>query len=203
MKPNNIGTFYINDIPLEEVIRFIDWRFYFMAWRLPGRYEGIEKVHRCRSCEASWLSEFDEKDRAKAKEVLKLFHDTQEMLRDVVEQKSLKINAVYSVFPAYSEDDNIVIKTAFGQITIPTLRQQKPSTDGFCYSLSDFLAEENDYVGAFANTVLGAEEIAQEFEKDNDIYNHHYQNAIRPPCRSYCRMAALESAHGVLGLCSG
>ncbi|HHT22323.1 MAG TPA: hypothetical protein GXZ87_03275 [Bacteroidales bacterium] len=169
-KPNKIGTFYINDIPLEEVIRFIDWRFYFMAWRLSGRYEGIEKVHRCRSCEASWLSEFDEKDRAKAEEALKLFRDTQEMLKDVVEQKSLKINAVYSIFPAYSENDNIVIETENGQITLPTLRQQKPSADGFCYSLSDFLAEENDYIGAFANTVLGAEEITEEFEKDNDIY---------------------------------
>ncbi len=170
LKPNKIGTFYINDIPLDEVLRFIDWRFYFMAWRLPGRYEGIEKVHRCRSCEASWLSEFDEKDRAKAEEALKLFRDTQEMLKDVVEQKSLKINAVYSIFPAYSENDNIVIETENGQITLPTLRQQNPSADGFCYSLSDFLAEENDYIGAFANTVLGAEEIATEFEKDDDIY---------------------------------
>lgn len=169
-KPNKIGTFYINDIPLEEVIRFIDWRFYFMAWRLPGRYEDIEKVHRCRSCEADWLMSFDEKDRAKAEEALKLFRDTQEMLKDVVEQKSLKINAVYSIFPAYSENDNIVIETENGQITLPTLRQQKPSADGFCYSLSDFLAEENDYIGAFANTVLGAEEIATEFEKDDDIY---------------------------------
>ncbi len=170
MKPNKIGTFYINDIPLDEVIRFIDWRFYFAAWRLPGRYEGIEKVHRCISCEGSWLSEFDEKDRAKAEEALKLFRDTQEMLKDVVEQRSLKINAVYSIFPAYSEDDNIVIETDAGQITLPTLRQQKPSADGFCYSLSDFLAEENDYIGAFANTVLGAEEIAKEFEKEDEVY---------------------------------
>ena len=140
--PNQIGTFYINDIPLDEVIRFIDWRFYFTAWRISGRYEGIEKVHRCISCEASWLSEFDEKDRKKAEEALKLFRDTQVILKDVVEQKSLKINAVYSIFPAYSEDDNIIIKAKTGQITLPTLRQQKPSADGFCYSLSDFGGRE-------------------------------------------------------------
>lgn len=76
------------------------------------------------------------------------------MLRDVVENKLLNINAVYSIFPAYSENDNIIIEAQTGKITLPTLRQQKPSNDGFCYSLSDFLAEENDYIGAFANTVL-------------------------------------------------
>lgn len=33
------------------------------------------------------------------------------------------------------------------------LRQQHPATDGFCYSLADFVAPENDYVGAFATTI--------------------------------------------------
>ncbi len=169
-KPNQIGIFHIYDIDLKEIIEFIDWRFYFLAWRLPGRYEGIEKVHNCRSCDAEWLMGFEEKDRPKAEEALKLFRDTQEMLRDVVENKLLKINAVYSIFPAYSENDNIIIEAETGKITLPTLRQQKPSADGFCYSLSDFLAEKNDYIGAFANTVLGTEEMAEEFDKDDDVY---------------------------------
>ena len=169
-KPNQTGTYYIKDIPLREITEFIDWRFYFLAWRLSGRYEGIEKVHDCPSCRAGWLRGFDEKDRPKAEEALKLFRDTQEMLRDVVENKLLNINAVYSIFPAYSENDNIIIEAQTGKITLPTLRQQKPSADGFCYSLSDFLAEENDYIGAFANTVLGTEKMAKEFEKDDDVY---------------------------------
>ena len=169
-KPNQIGIFHIYDIDLKEIIEFIDWRFYFLAWRLPGRYEGIEKVHNCRSCDAEWLMGFEEKDRPKAEEALKLFRDAQEMLRDVVENKLLKINAVYSIFPAYSENDNIIIEAETGKITLPTLRQQKPSADGFCYSLSDFLAEKNDYIGAFANTVLGTEEMAEEFDKDDDVY---------------------------------
>lgn len=169
-KPNQIGIFHIYDIDLKEIVEFIDWRFYFLAWRLSGRYEGIEKVHNCQSCHAEWLLGFEEKDRPKAEEALKLFRDTQEMLRDVVENKLLNINAVYSIFPAYSENDNIVIEADTGKITLPTLRQQKPSADGFCYSLSDFLAEENDYIGAFANTVLGTEKMAKEFEKDDDVY---------------------------------
>ena len=169
-KPNQTGIHHIQDISLRDIVEFIDWRFYFLAWRLSGRYEGIEKVHNCQSCHAEWLLGFEEKDRPKAEEALKLFRDTQEMLRDVVENNLLKINAVYSIFPAYSENDNIIIEAETGQITLPTLRQQKPSADGFCYSLSDFLAEENDYIGAFANTVLGTEKMAKEFEKDDDVY---------------------------------
>lgn len=169
-KPNQTGIHHIQDISLRDIVEFIDWRFYFLAWRLSGRYEGIEKVHNCQSCHAEWLLGFEEKDRPKAEEALKLFRDTQEMLRDVVENKLLNINAVYSIFPAYSENDNIIIEAQTGKITLPTLRQQKPSADGFCFSLSDFLAEENDYIGAFANTVLGTEKMAKEFEKDDDVY---------------------------------
>lgn len=169
-KPNQTGIHHIQDISLRDIVEFIDWRFYFLAWRLSGRYEGIEKVHDCQSCHAEWLLGFEEKDRPKAEEAQKLFRDTQEMLRDVVENKLLNINAVYSIFPAYSENDNIIIEAQTGKITLPTLRQQKPSADGFCYSLSDFLAEENDYIGAFANTVLGTEKMAKEFEKDDDVY---------------------------------
>ncbi len=169
-KPNQIGTFYIKDIDLKEIVEFIDWRFYFLAWRLSGRYEGIEKVHNCQSCHAEWIMGFEEKDRPKAEEALKLFRDTQEMLRDIVENNLLKLNAVYAIYPAYSQNDNLVIEYENTKITLPTLRQQKPSADGFCYSLSDFLAEENDYIGAFANTVLGTEKMAKEFEKDDDVY---------------------------------
>ena len=168
--PNQIGIYYLHDINLKEIVEFIDWRFYFLAWRLSGRYEGIEQAHHCPACQAKWLTRFDAKDRPKAEEALKLFSDTQEVLHDVVENNRLKINAVYALLPAYSEDDNIVIETEGGKVTLPTLRQQKPSADGFCYSLSDFLAERNDFLGAFANTVLGANEMAKAYEKKEELY---------------------------------
>ncbi|MHB9056816.1 MAG: vitamin B12 dependent-methionine synthase activation domain-containing protein [Paludibacteraceae bacterium] len=169
-KPTQTGIFHLYNIDLREIIKFIDWRFYFLAWRLSGRYNGIEKVHDCPACEAGWLRNFDEKDRPKAEEALKLFRDTQEMLLDIVENKSLKINAGFSIFPAHSDGDNLVIYTENKVIKIPTLRQQKPSSDGFCYSLADFLAEENDYLGFFANTVIGVETMAKKFEAEDDVY---------------------------------
>ena len=168
--PNQTGVYYLTDISLREIVPFIDWRFYFLAWRLSGRYDGIEKVHDCPSCQAGWLHGFDEKDRPKAEEALKLFRDTQEMLRDLLDNNLLTLNAVYAIYPAHTQDEDIVVETENGTVNIPVLRQQIPSADGFCYSLADFLAEENDYLGTFANTVTGTEAMAQQFEAEDDVY---------------------------------
>lgn len=170
-RPNQTGTFYLHDIDLREIVRFIDWRFYFPAWRLSGRYDGIEQVHHCPACHAEWLLRFDEKDRPKAEEALRLFRDTQAVLKEVADKRLLRLHAAYALLPARAEDDNVVIVYHGNEVVVPVLRQQTPSTDGFCYALSDFLAEEDDYVGVFANTVSGAEAMAEAFERDDDVYN--------------------------------
>jgi len=171
VKPNTPGLIQLNDINLQEIVPFIDWGFFFMAWRLSGKYEGIETVHDCLSCKMSWLHQFPETDRPKAEEALKLYKDAQEMLRQMLDEKIVSINASFGVFPAYAQDDDIFIQDNDKTITVPTLRQQHPATDGFCYSLADFVAPENDYVGAFATTVQGVEAYAETFEKDDDVYH--------------------------------
>ncbi|MFV0391935.1 MAG: vitamin B12 dependent-methionine synthase activation domain-containing protein [Paludibacteraceae bacterium] len=169
--PAQLGEYILKDISLHEIVPFIDWRFYFMAWHISGRYDGIETVHDCPSCEAGWLQGFEAKYRPKAEEALKLFRDTQEMMREIFEKNLLAIHAAYSIYPAFSnENDEIVIRGNTDKITIPTLRQQHTSADGFCYSLADFLAESDDYIGIFANTVIGADELAKEYEKEDDDY---------------------------------
>ena len=170
MKPNKIGHIKLTDIKLREIVTFIDWKFFFHAWRLTGKYDDIATACDCISCRVGWLQKFDEKDRAKAEEAIQLFKDAQEMLRDVLDGNLLKINASVYLNSAYSIEDDIIFQTEDGELKIPTLRQQHPSTDGFCYSLADFLAEKNDYAGAFATTVLGTEEMAEKFEKEDDVY---------------------------------
>jgi 5-methyltetrahydrofolate--homocysteine methyltransferase len=170
-KPNTTGLIQMNDIPLAEIVPFIDWTFFFMAWRVSGKYEGIETVHDCLSCTTSWLRQFPEADRPKAEEALKLFKNAREMLRRFKEEKLLTVNAGFGIFPGYAKDDDIFIRDNGATVVIPTLRQQHPSTDGFCYSLADFLASENDYVGAFATTIRGVEEFAETFEKNDNMYD--------------------------------
>lgn len=171
MQPNQIGHITLTDINLQEIAAFIDWRFFFHAWRLTGRYDGIETVCECESCKTGWLQTFDVAERPKAKEALKLFKDARQMLQDILQHNLLKINAAVFLGKAYSDEDDIVFNTENGEeLKIPTLRQQNPSNDGFCYALADFLAEKEDYAGAFATTVLGAEQMAEQFEKEDDTY---------------------------------
>lgn len=171
MKPKQPGITRFNDINLREIVPFIHWTFFFMAWRLNGKYEGIETACDCSACKAGWLQKFAFEERPKAEEALKLYKDAQEMLRRFLDEKIVTINAMVGIFPAYADDDNIIAEFEGQKITVPTLRQQQPSNDGFCYALSDFIKPQDDYVGVFANTVLGVEAFAETFEKDDDMYH--------------------------------
>ena len=171
VKPATLGIIQLKNIDLSEIVTYIDWTFFFMAWRMSGRYEGIETIHDCESCKMTWLQQFPETDRPKAEEALKLFKDAQAMLRRFKDEKVVHINASFGMFPGYAKNDDIYIVDKDKTVVIPTLRQQHPSTDGFCYSLADFVASENDYVGVFATTIQGVEDFAAIFEKDDNMYD--------------------------------
>ncbi len=171
MIPKQIGLTQFRDIDIREIVPFIHWTFFFMAWRLNGKYTDIQTVCDCESCKVGWLQKFAESERPKAEEALKLYKDAQEMLRRFLDEKIVTINAVVGIYPAHSDDDDIIVKNADKEIRIPMLRQQKPSNDGFCYSLADFIKPTDDYVGVFANTVKGVEEFAEIYEKDDDMYH--------------------------------
>ena len=169
-KPNTLGLIQLTNIDLREIVPFVDWVFFFMAWRMSGKYEGIEEVHDCLSCKMTWLQTIPEADRPKAEEALKLYRDAQEMLREMLDKKMVSINASFGIFNAYADDDDIIIEHDNKKTVLPMLRQQHAATDGFCYSLADFIAPQNDYLGVFATTVKGVEEYAETFEKDDDVY---------------------------------
>lgn len=170
-KPNTLGLIKFTDIDLREIVPFIDWVFFFMAWRMSGKYEGIETVHDCESCKMGWLYNFSLADRPKAEEALKLYKDAQEMLREMLDKKIVRVNASFGIFESYANDDDIVIQHDNISTVLPMLRQQHAATDGFCYSLADFVASENDYLGAFATTIQGVEAYSEIFDKDDDVYH--------------------------------
>ena len=171
IKPNTLGLIQLTDIDLSEIVPFIDWVFFFMAWRMSGKYDGIETVHDCLSCKMSWLQQFPVADRSKAEEALKLYKDAQKMLRKMLNEKIIHVNASFGIFPCYSQNDDIYIENNEKTIVIPALRQQHPSSDGFCYSLADFISPKDDYVGVFATTIQGVEAIAESFDKEDDVFH--------------------------------
>ncbi len=161
--PSFTGTKEIRDFPLEELVPYIDWSPFFIAWELTGKYPDILE------------------DEVVGESATQLFNDAQAMLKQLIEGKRLQANAVIGFWPANSDGDDIVVFEDEDRMVekqrLHHLRQQmkKPNEQpNFC--LSDYVAPVNsgkaDYVGGFVVTSgLGAEEIAKEYEAQQDDYN--------------------------------
>lgn len=163
IKPNKTGLIVIDDQPLEELIPFIDWTFFFHSWRLNGKYPAILK------------------DPVKGIEAQKLLDDAQALLQHIVQKKLLKAKGVAGIFPAYSEADSVMVLHP-GQTTHPLARfeflrnQQEKPPNIPNLALSDFIAPKSsgitDYFGGFVVTAgIGTKQLVELFEKDNDDYN--------------------------------
>jgi 5-methyltetrahydrofolate--homocysteine methyltransferase len=158
-----IGRRYLDDVPLAEIAKYIDWTFFFSAWELKGRYPGI-------------LSH--PKYGPAARE---LFEHAQALLGRIVQEKLLTARGVYAFWPALSDGDDIVVFADESRrrelARLPMLRQQEVIADGRPNrSLADFIAPRGsgvpDYLGMFAVTAgIGADELARQFEADHDDYH--------------------------------
>ncbi|MDR1729578.1 MAG: hypothetical protein LBR52_02840 [Prevotellaceae bacterium] len=173
-KPSFLGRKILDPIDLNPIIKYIDWTFFFHTWKIAGKYPGIEALSDSVSCQP-WLLQFPESEREKAQEAFNLFRDARAMLNELVAGKKLRAKAMLYFSEATSENEGILFlpnKTQETPLYIPMLRQQKPNvTSGFCYSLSDFVSDLSDFIGIFAVTVQGAEEISTQFQSQGDDYN--------------------------------
>jgi 5-methyltetrahydrofolate--homocysteine methyltransferase len=160
--PSFLGVRVLRDFPLSEIVPYIDWSPFFMAWELSGKYPHI-------------LS-----DAKVGSEARKLFDDANRLLKRILADKALSANAVYGFWPANSSGDDIIIFDESRQrelLRLPMLRQQwEREGQTSLRSLADYLAPLDsgriDYLGAFAVTAgIGAEELAARFEADQDPYN--------------------------------
>lgn len=169
-KPNKLGAEVLHDYPLSELRNYIDWTPFFLTWELKGRYPVI----------------FENKDYGN--EAKKLFDDANALLDSIIEQKLLKANAVYGIFPANSVEDDIEVyvdESRKGLLsTFHSLRQQSvKSSDIPNIALADFIAPKEsgtkDYIGAFAVTTgIGADELVKSYESNHDDYNSILVKAI-------------------------
>ncbi|WP_045233510.1 vitamin B12 dependent-methionine synthase activation domain-containing protein, partial [Deinococcus pimensis] len=134
----------------------IDWTPFFLAWELPGTYPSV-------------LLDTRVGDQARA-----LFADAQRLL-DVAERDgSLTARGVIGLWEARRDGDDIVLET--GDV-LHTLRQQREQPTANV-ALADFVSPERDFVGAFALSVHGAEELALAFEAQHDDYSAILAKAV-------------------------
>lgn len=166
-KPNFIGVNVLKNYSLEEIKNYIDWTPFFIAWEMKGKFPSI----------------FDnEKYGVEAK---KLFNDAQVILNKILNENLLTANAVYGIFPANSDGDDILVYENESRDKIKTvlhsLRQQEKKAVNL--ALADFIApKENgikDYIGAFACTTgIGSEALVKKYENAHDDYNAIMVKAI-------------------------
>jgi 5-methyltetrahydrofolate--homocysteine methyltransferase len=157
-------------ISLEEVGPFIDWTPFFHTWELRGVYPKILQHEK------------------HGEEATKLFADAQKMLTEFTARESLKLRAVYGLFPANSVGDDVEVYTNGSRQHLRTkfhfLRQQIEKGDGTPnWCLADFIAPKNsqsaDYIGAFAVTSgHGLKEIVEKYKAEHDDYNAILAEAI-------------------------
>ncbi len=160
--PEFTGRRVLEDVPLEELIPYIDWTFFFTAWELKGKFP--EVLDHPRYGEAA----------------RELHANATKMLEELVAGGRLTARAVYGFWPAHADGDDIVLfedeARTIEVARFPMLRQQRERPDGKPQlSLADYVAPADagvpDHVGAFAVTAgIGAEEIAREREAAHDDY---------------------------------
>jgi len=169
--PNQMGVKVLSSIALEEVIPYINWIFFFNAWKMNGRLAEVSKVHDCEACRVAWLSGFPESEKDKAKEAMQLYKDALSLLDYLVEIKVDCCKAIIGFFPANSDMDTLHI----GNIIFPVLRQQVRNNLSVYKSLADYVMPmsegRNDYAGAFVVTAgSGIDVLWAKFEAEGDSY---------------------------------
>jgi 5-methyltetrahydrofolate--homocysteine methyltransferase len=163
--PRAPGVHVLEDYPLEKLVENIDWTPFFSTWELAGRYPAILE---------------DAVVGAQAREV---FQDGQALLQRIVEEKLFTARAVFGIFEANSEGDDILLYpsqetgNAVVPHRLPMLRQQREGRAGsFNRCLADYLAPLHagvrDHLGLFVVSAgFGAAELAHVFESQHDDYH--------------------------------
>ena len=162
-KPRFIREKVFFDYSLEEIAKYIDWTFFFHAWKMNGKYPAILT------------------DPVKGAEATKLFNDAQRLLKEITGKKMLIARGIIGLYPCNSIGDDVEVYADETRTTVLTtfrfLRNQQLKEAGqpnLC--LADYIAPKEsgiiDYMGGFAVTAgLGVEEWVSRYEQELDDYN--------------------------------
>ena len=160
-KPDFIGTRAVAP-SIVDLREYIDWSPFFHVWELRGRYPAIFE------------------DPTIGKQARELFDDAKEILDEIAAKGLLSARGIFGFWPANSSGDDVDLfvdsATAGRREKLATfyfLRQQiqKPA-DEFNRCLADNIAPKSaDYLGGFAVTIHGADELAKRFAAGHDDYS--------------------------------
>ncbi|MCH5229734.1 MAG: methionine synthase [Muribaculaceae bacterium] len=162
-KPNApLGLPFIIELPFEELIELINWKMFFLAWKLQGKF--VDDIIKGENKDILLIN-LSKEEKNKATEAFKLFIDAQNCLKEIKEEKIFDGKAIYRFEKATGDISGITIADKY----FPMLRQQRTDTDFL--SCSDFIASKNDYIGLFSVTAgLNLQNRAQKYNEDGETY---------------------------------
>ncbi len=157
-KPDFIGTRAVAP-SIVDLREYIDWSPFFHVWELRGRYPAIFE------------------DPTIGKQARELFDDAQKILDEIAAKDLLTARGIFGFWLANPSGDDVDLFVDQSQrerlATFYFLRQQvqKPA-DQFNRCLADYIAPKSaDYLGGFAVTIHGADELAKRFAAGHDDYS--------------------------------
>ena len=151
VKPKFIGTKVFENYSVDELSHYIDWSPFFHAWELKGKYPSILKNEKY------------------GEEANKVFSDGKNILNRIIDEDILNPKAVIGIYDAYSENETVYTQKMKFNFPRQLVDKGKNNPN---FSLADFVAPKNDYLGIFALTTgHGLKNLIDEFEKQNDDYN--------------------------------
>ncbi len=163
--PRKPGLHVLRDIDLATLAEYIDWGPFFQTWDLAGPFPRI-------------LDDAVVGETARA-----VYADGQAMLKRIVEEKWIRANAVFGLYPANAVGDDIEIYgDAARRAPLMSWRNQRQQherpTGKPNYCLADFVAPRadaggaDDWIGAFAvGAGFGIETKLAEFAAVHDDYH--------------------------------
>jgi len=167
VKPKEMGVQVLKQITLKQLLPFIDWKPFFIAWELYGKFPEILK------------------DKKVGEQASHLYEDAQNMIKKIIAKQLLKPKAIFGLFEAntINDDDISIQKNGKEIIVFRTLRQQLQKKEGVPnLALADFVAPNNsgltDYLGTFCVAIFGADELVNSYKENHDDYNAILVQAI-------------------------
>ena len=178
VQPSQGGITTLENIPLEELAPYVNWRMFLHAWRVKGSFAGVADVVTEEDARR-WLSGYAGADKEKAEEAARLMVDGRRYLDRLIGERLTSAHAVVGLLPANRLEGDVVgvftdERREEEAARFAFMRQTKATADGLCLSLADYVAPSPyaDHVGFFAATSgVGLDEHTARLKAEGDDYS--------------------------------
>lgn len=153
------------EIPFLEVFPLINWKMFFLAWKIQGKWIDNFTDLTDRKKVDEFIESLNDNDKIKAREAKEIYTAAREIINSLTAE-GYNPKAIIRFEKAIGNDKNIKI----GDKNFPMLRQQRKGSDFL--SLSDYIPEANGRIGFFAVTAgRDLHDRSKNYNESGDIFS--------------------------------